>query len=79
MAGPRNYMSLLTNRATMKGMLVFDYVDRYPQAKAEMARWMAAGKLKSREDIVEGLETFPETLLKLFNSENSGKLMLKVG
>ena len=77
--GPRNYLSLLTNRATMKGMLVLDYVDRYAQAGAEMAAWMAAGKLKSREDIVEGLATFPETLLKLFKSENSGKLMLKVG
>jgi len=77
--GPRNYMSLLTNRATMKGMLVLDYVDRYAQAGTEMAAWMAAGKLKSREDIVEGLATFPETLLKLFKGENSGKLMLKVG
>lgn len=77
-AGPRNYMSLLTNRATMKGMLVLDYVDRYAQAQAEMANWMAAGKLKSREDIVEGLDTFPETLLKLFKGENTGKLMLKV-
>jgi NADPH-dependent curcumin reductase CurA len=78
MAGPSNYMSLLVNRATMKGMLVFDYADRYAQAGAEMAAWMAAGKLKSREDIVEGLATFPETLLKLFKSENTGKLMLKV-
>jgi NADPH-dependent curcumin reductase CurA len=77
--GPRNYLSLLTNRATMKGTLVLDYVDRYPQAVAEMAGWMTAGKLKSREDIVEGLRTFPETLLKLFNGENAGKLMLKVG
>lgn len=73
-----NYLSLISNRATMKGMLVLDYVDRYPQAGAEMAGWMAAGKLKSREDIVEGLATFPETLLKLFKGENSGKLMLKV-
>ncbi|MGA2424728.1 MAG: NADP-dependent oxidoreductase [Terriglobales bacterium] len=77
--GPSNYMSLLVNRASMKGMMVFDYVDRYAQAGAEMAAWMAAGKLKSREDIVEGIRTFPETLLKLFKSENSGKLMLKVG
>ncbi len=77
--GPSNYLSLLVNRATMKGMMVLDYVDRYAQAGAEMAAWMAAGKLKSREDIVEGLATFPETLLKLFQSENSGKLMLKVG
>jgi NADPH-dependent curcumin reductase CurA len=77
-AGPSNYLSLLSNRASMKGMLVMDYADRYAQAGAEMAAWMAAGKLKSREDIVEGLATFPETLLKLFKGENSGKLMLKV-
>ncbi len=76
--GPGNYLSLLTNRATMKGMLVLDYYDRYPQAGAEMANWMGAGKLKSREDIVEGLDTFPETLLKLFKGENTGKLMLKL-
>ena len=77
-AGPSNYLSLLMNRATMKGTLVLDYIDRYPQAGAEMAGWMAAGKLKSREDIVDGLATFPDTLLKLFKGENSGKLMLKV-
>ncbi|MGA7928093.1 MAG: hypothetical protein WCA20_19150, partial [Candidatus Sulfotelmatobacter sp.] len=76
--GPRNYLSLLVNRATMKGMLVFDYADRYAQAAQEMAGWMAAGKLKSREDIVEGLETFPDTFLKLFKGENLGKLILKV-
>jgi NADPH-dependent curcumin reductase CurA len=76
--GPRNYLSLLVNRATMKGMLVFDYADRYAQAGREMAGWMAAGKLKSREDIVEGLETFPDTFLKLFKGENLGKLILKV-
>ncbi len=79
MAGPSNYMTLLSSRASMKGMLVMDYADRYAQAGAEMAAWMATGKLKSREDIVEGLATFPETLLKLFKSENFGKLMLKVG
>jgi len=76
--GPRNYLSLLVHRATMKGMLVFDYADRYAQAAREMAGWMAAGKLKSREDIVEGLETFPDTFLKLFKGENLGKLILKV-
>src|ERR1700691_1088095 len=76
--GPRNYLSLLVNRATMKGMLVFDYADRYGHAVQEMAGWMAAGKLKSREDIVEGIETYPDTFLKLFKGENLGKLILKV-
>jgi NADPH-dependent curcumin reductase len=76
--GPSNYMSLLVNRASMTGMVVFDYADRYSIAGREMAGWMAAGKLKSREDIVEGLETFPDTLLKLFKGENTGKLLLKI-
>jgi len=78
MKGPSNYMSLLVNRATMKGMVVFDHAARYGEAAREMGGWMAQGKLKSREDIVEGLETFPETLLKLFKGENTGKLVLKV-
>lgn len=76
--GPSNYLSLLVNRATMKGMLVTDFMDRYPQAAREMAGWMAAGKLKSREDMVAGLQNFPEALVKLFTGENFGKLILKV-
>ncbi len=76
--GPSNYLSLLVNRARMEGMVVFDYASRYPQAIGDIAGWIVAGKLKSREDIVEGLENFPETLLKLFNGENFGKLVLKV-
>ena len=75
---PSNYLSLLVNRARMEGMVVFDYADRFPQAQRDIAAWIAAGKLKSREDIVEGLQTFPETLLKLFSGENFGKLVLKV-
>jgi NADPH-dependent curcumin reductase CurA len=76
--GPSNYMSLLVNRARMQGMVVFDYASRYKEAAMEMGGWMAQGKLKSREDVVDGLETFPETLLKLFKGENFGKLVLKV-
>jgi NADPH-dependent curcumin reductase CurA len=76
--GPSNYMSLLVNRASMTGMVVFDWADRYGEAAREMAGWMAAGRLKSRQDIVAGLETFPDTLLKLFRGENAGKLVLEV-
>jgi NADPH-dependent curcumin reductase CurA len=77
--GPSNYLSLLINRASMKGMVVFDYAGRYREAAREMAGWMVAGRLKSRpEYIVEGLETFPDALLKLFKGENIGKLILKV-
>jgi NADPH-dependent curcumin reductase CurA len=76
--GPSNYISLLVNRGTMRGFLVFDYADRYPEAARALAGWMAAGKLKSREEIVEGFNTFPETFLMLFKGENTGKLVLKV-
>ena len=76
--GPSNYLSLLVNRASMTGMVVFDYAERYGEAAREMAGWIKAGKLKTREDIVDGLETFPDTLLKLFKGENTGKLMIRV-
>ena len=76
--GPRNYLSLLINHALMEGFVVFDYAARYPEAMQALAGWMIAGKLKAREDIVEGLETFPDTLQKLFRGENFGKLVIKV-
>lgn len=76
--GPKNYLSLLINRARMEGMVVFDWADRYAEAARTMAGWMAAGKLNSREDIVDGLDSFPETLLKLFSGQNFGKLILHV-
>ncbi len=76
--GPSNYLSLLVNRARMEGIVVFDYAKRYPEAVREIAGWMAQGKFISREDIVEGIDHFPETLLKLFSGENFGKLVLKV-
>ena len=76
--GPANYLSLLVNRARMEGFVVMDYAAQFASAAQEMAGWMANGQLKSKEDVVEGLETFPETLMKLFNGENFGKLVLKV-
>ena len=76
--GPANYLSLLVNRARMEGIVVFDYTERFPIAVAEMAGYLKDGRMKSREDVVVGLATFPETLLKLFNGENFGKLVLQV-
>jgi NADPH-dependent curcumin reductase len=75
--GPKNYLSLLVNRALMQGMVVFDYADRYHLAIAEMAGYLKDGRMKSKEDVVTGLDTFPETLLKLFSGGNFGKLVLK--
>jgi len=76
--GPANYLSLLVNRARMEGIVVFDYADRFPQAIAEMAAYLKDGRMKGREDVVVGIDTFPEALLKLFRGENFGKLVLQV-
>jgi NADPH-dependent curcumin reductase len=78
MSGPSNYMSLLVNRARMEGFVVIDYMGRAPEAVGEMAGWIAEGKLIAREDVVEGFESFPHALQKLFRGENVGKLVLKV-
>ena len=76
--GPSNYLSLLVNRAKMEGIVVFDNVKNYGSAAAEMAQWIAQGKLIAKEHVVEGIEKFPETLMMLFKGENFGKLVLKV-
>ena len=76
--GPKNYLSLLVNCARMEGIVVFDYADRYGTAIAEMAGYLRDGKMKSKEDVVVGLDAFPESLLKLFNGENFGKVVLQV-
>src|ERR1700733_6335373 len=75
--GPANYMMLLVARASMTGFLVFDFAGRYPEAMAELTGWYRAGRLVSRETLVTGgVEDFPETLLKLFEGANTGKLIL---
>jgi len=76
--GPKNYMSLLVNHATMTGFVVSDYGARLAEGARDMGQWVGEGKIKTREDIVEGIETFPETLNKLFTGENQGKLVLAV-
>jgi NADPH-dependent curcumin reductase CurA len=75
--GPANYMQLLVMRASMAGFLVFDYADRYEEARAELAGWLRSGELKSREDVVDGdIRDFPDVFLRLFRGENIGKLVL---
>ncbi|MFE2814494.1 NADP-dependent oxidoreductase [Streptomyces nigra] len=77
--GPANYLSLLVNRATMTGMVVFDYADRYPEGVAQLAAWRTEGRLTSLEDVATGgVAAFPDTLMRLFRGENRGRLVLKI-
>jgi len=76
--GPANYLSLLIRRGRMEGFIILDYVDRFPQAQAEMAGWLASGQIKSAEHVVEGLEHAPDALNLLFTGGNTGKVMVRV-
>lgn len=77
--GPANYLALIASRGSMTGMVVFDFADRYPEAMEKLARWLVEGRLVAREQIVGGgVKAFPQTLLKLFAGENTGKLVLEV-
>lgn len=76
--GPSNYLSLLVNRARMEGIVVLDNIKNYGHAAREMASWIGEGKLKAKEHVVKGLDTFPDTLMMLFKGENFGKLVIEV-
>jgi NADPH-dependent curcumin reductase CurA len=79
-SGPSNYLALLVYRASMIGMVVFDYAARFGEATGALAGWLSEGRLISREHIVEGgVSAFPDALLKLFSGENTGKLVLSLG
>ncbi len=76
--GPANYRSLIIRRGRMEGFIILDYLDRFPQAQAEMAGWLASGQMRSAEHIVEGLENAPEALNLLFTGGNTGKVIVAV-
>ncbi|HZM48579.1 MAG TPA: NADP-dependent oxidoreductase [Burkholderiales bacterium] len=77
--GPRFHRQILIARATVRGFLVSDYQDRYPEARARMGEWVRSGALKSKFDIAKGLEETPGAFLRLLKSENLGKQLVQVG
>jgi NADPH-dependent curcumin reductase CurA len=76
--GPRPQPYLLVNSAFMKGFIVTDYAPRFAEGVMQMAQWLAAGKLKYAESIVEGFENTPQAFIGLFTGENLGKQLVKV-
>ena len=77
--GPKNYLSLLVNRAKMEGIVVFDNAANYGKAAKEMGKWIAEGKLNANYHVEEGgVRAFHDTLMKLFEGANTGKMVLKI-
>ncbi len=75
--GP-NLRPLLVKRAMMKGFIVFDHNDRRPAFLRDVGQWVREGRIKYREDIVDGLEHTPATFMRLFDGRNFGKLIVRV-
>lgn len=76
--GPRHFRLILVRSATVRGFLIFDYADRYPEGIRQMAQWIKEGKIKYRETITEGLENTPKAFIGLFKGENIGKQIVKI-
>jgi NADPH-dependent curcumin reductase CurA len=76
--GPVNYRQLLIKRARMEGFILYDFADRYEQARADLARWHAEGSLIALEDVMKGLDQFPEAMRRMLAGSKIGKLLIEV-
>ena len=75
--GPRLLFQLIVKQAQMHGFLVFQYLERYPEGVTQMAAWIREGRLKYREDIVQGIENTGKAFIGLFTGENTGKRLVR--
>jgi NADPH:quinone reductase len=76
--GPRPQHTLIKKSARMEGFVVFDFKDEFGEAKKQLGQWCQEGKLKYRENLIEGFENLPSAFIGLFTGENIGKQMVKV-
>jgi NADPH-dependent curcumin reductase CurA len=77
-AGPRFYGMLLVRHARMEGFLAADYLERYPEARSKIAGWLQSGELRAREQILDGVDAFPDAFSRLFDGRSLGKVLLRV-
>ena len=76
--GPSNYLDLITARGRMEGYNTFDHWDRFDEITAQLADWVADGRLVARETVVDGLDQAPHALRMLFEGANTGKLLVRI-
>ncbi len=70
--------SVLTNRLHIQGFIVWDYASQQTEFETTMSNWIKDGKVKYREDFVEGLENAPDAFIGLLEGRNFGKLVIQV-
>ena len=71
---------ILRKKIKMQGFIIFDdFAHLYPEFAKEMMAWIAGGKIKYREEMIEGLENAPEAFIGLLNGDNFGKRVIRVG
>jgi NADPH-dependent curcumin reductase CurA len=76
--GPRVERHLLVKRARMQGFLIFDHVQRYPEALQELENWVRNGQIRYREDILDGIEQAPGSIAELYRGKNLGKRLIRI-
>jgi NADPH-dependent curcumin reductase CurA len=76
--GPSNLMLLVARRIRMQGFIMLDYLSRIDEFNAEFGSWFMAGRIKTQEDIQEGFDNIPATLVRIFAGKNKGKQLLKL-
>ena len=76
--GVKMFRSILVNRIKVQGMIVFDWLQRYPEANQALLDLVVGGKLKYRESVVQGIENAPKGLIGLLKGENFGKQLVKL-
>ncbi|MGH8598797.1 MAG: NADP-dependent oxidoreductase, partial [Gammaproteobacteria bacterium] len=69
---------LLTKRARMQGYVIFDYASRYHEALAELKPWVRDGRIRYREDVLEGIEQAPDAIAGLYRGDNLGKRLIRI-
>jgi len=77
-SGPRPERHLLVKRARMQGFLTTDFIARFPEAIANLSGWIRDGKIRYREEMLEGIQHAPATVQKLYSGENTGKLVMRL-
>jgi hypothetical protein len=65
-------------RATMRGFFIYDFAEHFPRAERQMAQWIAEGRMRYLEDVLEGFEQMPRALMRLYSGQNVGKQLVRV-